>query len=146
MTGIHNLKPDRVVKAFVRAGWEIARQSGSHVHLINYPYKHTIYRVLLSDQNESDSARLISQSQEYLQTKQFSLYLHSTQSSCPSFPDFGFLKFPIAIKFLLIFSHFVSILMFSQFFALTIFHGGIPHHHSVMGHMVCSSKYLFENL
>lgn len=34
MTGIHNLKPDRVVKAFVRAGWEVVRQSGSHVHLV----------------------------------------------------------------------------------------------------------------
>ncbi len=34
MTGIHNLNPDRVVKAFVRAGWEVARQSGSHIHLV----------------------------------------------------------------------------------------------------------------
>jgi predicted RNA binding protein YcfA (HicA-like mRNA interferase family) len=34
MSGLHNLKPDRVVKAFVRAGWNVARQSGSHVHLV----------------------------------------------------------------------------------------------------------------
>jgi len=33
MTGIHNLKPDRVVKVFVRQGWTVVRQSGSHVHL-----------------------------------------------------------------------------------------------------------------
>jgi predicted RNA binding protein YcfA (HicA-like mRNA interferase family) len=33
MSGLHNLKPDRVVKTFVRAGWTVARQSGSHVHL-----------------------------------------------------------------------------------------------------------------
>lgn len=34
MSGLHNLKPARVVKAFKRAGWNIVRQSGSHVHLI----------------------------------------------------------------------------------------------------------------
>lgn len=33
MTGIHNLKPDRVVKAFQRAGWEVEGQRGSHVKL-----------------------------------------------------------------------------------------------------------------
>ncbi len=34
MSGLHNLKPDRVVKTFVRAGWKIERQTGSHVHLV----------------------------------------------------------------------------------------------------------------
>ena len=33
MSGLHNLKPDRVVKAFERAGWQIARQTGSHLIL-----------------------------------------------------------------------------------------------------------------
>lgn len=33
MSGSHNLKPDRVVKAFERAGWQIERQTGSHVIL-----------------------------------------------------------------------------------------------------------------
>ena len=33
MSGLHNLKPDRVVKAFERAGWTAERQKGSHVHL-----------------------------------------------------------------------------------------------------------------
>lgn len=34
MSGLHNLKPERVIKAFERAGWRVARQSGgSHVHL-----------------------------------------------------------------------------------------------------------------
>jgi predicted RNA binding protein YcfA (HicA-like mRNA interferase family) len=33
MSGLHNLKPDRVVKAFVRAGWHFERQTSSHVIL-----------------------------------------------------------------------------------------------------------------
>jgi predicted RNA binding protein YcfA (HicA-like mRNA interferase family) len=34
MSSLHGLKPERVIKAFVRAGWEVERQSGgSHVHL-----------------------------------------------------------------------------------------------------------------
>ncbi|MHB8880083.1 MAG: type II toxin-antitoxin system HicA family toxin [Thermodesulfovibrionales bacterium] len=33
MSGINNLKPDRVVKAFERAGWIAERQRDSHVHL-----------------------------------------------------------------------------------------------------------------
>jgi predicted RNA binding protein YcfA (HicA-like mRNA interferase family) len=33
MSGLHNLKPKRVVKAFERAGWQMKRQSGSHVIL-----------------------------------------------------------------------------------------------------------------
>jgi predicted RNA binding protein YcfA (HicA-like mRNA interferase family) len=40
MSGLHNLKPDRVVKAFERAGWRIERQTGSHVVLSKeaFPY------------------------------------------------------------------------------------------------------------
>jgi len=33
MSGLHNLKPDRVVKAFKRAGWTERGQRGSHVKL-----------------------------------------------------------------------------------------------------------------
>lgn len=33
MSSLHGLKPERVVKAFERAGWKIERQTGSHVHL-----------------------------------------------------------------------------------------------------------------
>lgn len=33
MEGIHNLKPNRVIKAFERAGWVIRKQTGSHVIL-----------------------------------------------------------------------------------------------------------------
>ena len=33
MSGPHNLKPDRVVKAFQRAGWKNEGQRGSHVKL-----------------------------------------------------------------------------------------------------------------
>lgn len=33
MSGLHNLKPDRVVKAFQRAGWKNEGQRGSHVKL-----------------------------------------------------------------------------------------------------------------
>lgn len=33
MEGIHNLKPDRVVKAFEKAGWTVRGQRGSHVIL-----------------------------------------------------------------------------------------------------------------
>ena len=33
MTGPHNLKPERVVKAFERAGWTSRGQKGSHVKL-----------------------------------------------------------------------------------------------------------------
>lgn len=33
MSGIHNLKPDRVVKAFERAGWINEGQRGSHIKL-----------------------------------------------------------------------------------------------------------------
>jgi len=34
MSGLHNLKPDRVVKAFERAGWKNKGQKGSHVKLV----------------------------------------------------------------------------------------------------------------
>jgi predicted RNA binding protein YcfA (HicA-like mRNA interferase family) len=33
MSGLHNLKPERVVKAFERAGWINEGQRGSHVKL-----------------------------------------------------------------------------------------------------------------
>jgi predicted RNA binding protein YcfA (HicA-like mRNA interferase family) len=33
MSGLHNLKPDRVVKAFERAGWTNEGQRGSHIKL-----------------------------------------------------------------------------------------------------------------
>ena len=33
MSGLHNLKPDKVVKAFERAGWTNKGQRGSHVKL-----------------------------------------------------------------------------------------------------------------
>lgn len=33
MSELSGLKPDRVVKAFQRAGWTAERQKGSHVHM-----------------------------------------------------------------------------------------------------------------
>jgi len=33
MEGLHNLRPDKVVKAFERAGWTRRTQKGSHVKL-----------------------------------------------------------------------------------------------------------------
>jgi predicted RNA binding protein YcfA (HicA-like mRNA interferase family) len=33
VSGLHNLKPDRVVKAFERAGWTVEERKGSHVKL-----------------------------------------------------------------------------------------------------------------
>ncbi len=33
MSGLHNLRPERVVKAFERAGWTNEGQRGSHVKL-----------------------------------------------------------------------------------------------------------------
>lgn len=33
MRGIHNLKPEKIVKAFERAGWSVWGQRGSHVKL-----------------------------------------------------------------------------------------------------------------
>jgi len=34
MSSLHNLKPDRVIKAFIRAGWQMRKQTGtSHVKL-----------------------------------------------------------------------------------------------------------------
>jgi predicted RNA binding protein YcfA (HicA-like mRNA interferase family) len=33
MSSLHSLKPDRVIKAFERAGWKIKGQRGSHVKL-----------------------------------------------------------------------------------------------------------------
>ena len=33
MSGLHNLKPEKVVKAFERAGWTVRGQRGSHVKL-----------------------------------------------------------------------------------------------------------------
>ena len=33
MVGLHNLKPEKVVKAFERAGWANQGQRGSHVKL-----------------------------------------------------------------------------------------------------------------
>jgi predicted RNA binding protein YcfA (HicA-like mRNA interferase family) len=33
MSGIHNLTPERVIRAFERAGWKVRGQKGSHVKL-----------------------------------------------------------------------------------------------------------------
>jgi len=33
MDGLHNLKPEKVIKAFERAGWSVRNQTGSHVVL-----------------------------------------------------------------------------------------------------------------
>ncbi len=33
MSGLHNLKPEKVIKAFERAGWTVRGQKGSHVKL-----------------------------------------------------------------------------------------------------------------
>lgn len=33
MKGLHNLKPEMVVRAFEKAGWTARGQRGSHVHL-----------------------------------------------------------------------------------------------------------------
>ncbi|MDI6790142.1 MAG: type II toxin-antitoxin system HicA family toxin [Thermodesulfobacteriota bacterium] len=33
MEGLHNLKPEKVIKAFQRAGWTVRGQHGSHVQL-----------------------------------------------------------------------------------------------------------------
>lgn len=33
MSGLHNLKPERVIKAFERTGWQVKGQKGSHVKL-----------------------------------------------------------------------------------------------------------------
>ena len=33
MSGIHNLKPEGVIRAFERAGWKVRGQKGSHVKL-----------------------------------------------------------------------------------------------------------------
>ena len=38
MSGLHNLKSDRVVKAFERDGWHVERQTGSHVILSRQGY------------------------------------------------------------------------------------------------------------
>jgi predicted RNA binding protein YcfA (HicA-like mRNA interferase family) len=38
MSGLHNLKPDSVVKAFVRSGWHVERQTASHVILSKDEY------------------------------------------------------------------------------------------------------------
>lgn len=38
MSGLHNLKSDRVVKAFERDGWHVERQTGSHVILSRKGY------------------------------------------------------------------------------------------------------------
>lgn len=38
MTGLHNLRPERVIRAFVRVGWKIERRSGSHVILSREGY------------------------------------------------------------------------------------------------------------
>jgi len=41
MSGLHNLKAVRVVKAFERAGWYAERQTGSHVILTYCQYRFT---------------------------------------------------------------------------------------------------------
>lgn len=33
MPGLHNLKPERIIRAFERAGWTVEGQRGSHVKL-----------------------------------------------------------------------------------------------------------------
>ncbi|GBE00642.1 MAG TPA: type II toxin-antitoxin system HicA family toxin [Nitrospirae bacterium] len=42
MSSLHNLKPDRVVKAFERAGWTVRGQKGSHVKLTKDGNKHIL--------------------------------------------------------------------------------------------------------
>lgn len=42
MSGVHNLKPDRVVKAFIRAGWTLEGQRGSHVKLTKQGNNNTL--------------------------------------------------------------------------------------------------------
>jgi predicted RNA binding protein YcfA (HicA-like mRNA interferase family) len=34
MSDLSGLKPERVIMAFKRAGWSVARQTGSHTHMI----------------------------------------------------------------------------------------------------------------
>ena len=60
MEGIHNLKPERVVKAFEKAGWTVRGKRGSHVkltkegnpHILSIPVHKgkTIKKGLLLDQ------------------------------------------------------------------------------------------------
>ena len=38
MSGLHNLKPERVVKAFERTGWKVERQTGNHAILSKEGY------------------------------------------------------------------------------------------------------------
>jgi len=42
MSSLHNLKPDRVVKDFERAGWTVRGQKGSHVKLTKDGNKHIL--------------------------------------------------------------------------------------------------------
>jgi len=43
MSGLHNLKPERVVKAFERAGWKVRRQKGgSHVKMTKEDNPHIL--------------------------------------------------------------------------------------------------------
>ena len=42
MSSLHNLKPDKVIKAFERAGWKIERQTGSHVILSKENYQYVL--------------------------------------------------------------------------------------------------------
>jgi predicted RNA binding protein YcfA (HicA-like mRNA interferase family) len=42
MSGIHNLRPARVVKAFERAGWKARGQKGSHVQMTKEGNPHVL--------------------------------------------------------------------------------------------------------
>ncbi|MCZ2416861.1 MAG: type II toxin-antitoxin system HicA family toxin [Burkholderiales bacterium] len=57
MSELSGLKPDRVIKAFQRAGWKAERQKGSHVHMtkegnrniLSIPCKGPVKQGLLRD-------------------------------------------------------------------------------------------------
>jgi predicted RNA binding protein YcfA (HicA-like mRNA interferase family) len=42
MSGIHNLRPARVVRAFERAGWKTRGQKGSHVQMTREGSPHVL--------------------------------------------------------------------------------------------------------
>ena len=51
MSSLHNLKPDRVIKAFERAGWKVRKQTGSP-YILSIPVhkRKPIKQGLLRDQ------------------------------------------------------------------------------------------------
>ncbi|NPV04184.1 MAG: type II toxin-antitoxin system HicA family toxin [Syntrophaceae bacterium] len=58
MSGLNNLRPQRVVKAFERAGWRIERTTGSHVILSKPGSSYILFPFTRGSRSSRDSSAI----------------------------------------------------------------------------------------